>query len=240
MFRIKDERFPHKWGFSLGFNEASTLPGSSESSHTRPCRLWSIMKSQALPGCSELWGEPLVAGELFHSSQPLPSYPAVKPKTHSLIHTGTRTHLKSFSKLTPSLLFILLGAYISLNSGFQTTISSCVCPSSSNSSICTVYRSIGGGAGDVHKARFRHLQTGVLSTPGATAEAHRDQLTPALPSHSPGTKPRYLLNLCPWLTLVFFQGLQLFDILTQLLAQLHTPGIWRHQAGCQMQKYRLE
>lgn len=121
MFRIKDERFPHKWGFSLRFNEASTLPGSSESSHTSRCRQARVRGFAPL-GCSELWGEPLVAGELLHSSQSLPSCPVIKPETHSLTHIATRTHLKSclkcdrtyYSKLIPSLLFILLGACIRL------------------------------------------------------------------------------------------------------------------------------
>lgn len=183
-----------------------------------------IMKSQtsgglAPLGCSELWGEPLMAGELLHSSQPLPSCPAIKPGTHALIHTGTRTHLKPcfkcdrtyYSKLTPPLLCILLGACIRLklripDLNFFAHSSPAV---SQVAPQCT----------DTDKARFRHLQTGVLSTlllPGVLPTssrscqhsspalvpllrhvAHRDQLTPLVPSHSPGTKPHYLFNLCP-------------------------------------------
>lgn len=133
------------------------------------------MKSQdregfAPRGCSELWGEPLVADELPHSSQPLPSCPAIKPETPSLMRTGTRTHLKSclkcdrtyYSKLTPPLLFILLGTWIRIqlripNLNFFTFLALQL---KYLHSVQKYWR----GSGDAPKARFRHLQTDVLSS----------------------------------------------------------------------------
>lgn len=176
MFRIKDERFPHKWGFSLRFNEASTLPGSSESSHMSWCR--------------PLWRAKLVKGLPSLGAQSLPSLKHTPLFTQEPGHIWSPASSVTGHITANSLLLCSSSCWeplLGLNSGFQNLISSHICPSSSNAIISTVCRSTGGGPGDAHKARFRHLQKGVLSTlplPGVLLISSR-----SLPAQQPYPGP---------------------------------------------------